>query len=437
MEVSSASVSGLRVPRAPRPDRSLRVIQVGLLGLGNVGQAVVRAAAAASGPLRDRGLGVSIAGVLVRDVGKSRRCPRVARITNNAEAFMRGRYDVVIDALAGAEPAGALAGRLLGKGVPVVSANKVLVAAEGARLRGIAARAGTTLRVEAAVMAGVPFVGAFERRPLAAHVTQFTGIVNGTSHFILSRVAQGAAFETALAEAQALGYAEPNPDADVSGRDALEKLFVLAEVLLGSAIRPATIAAEGITNVTPDALAAARALGGVLKPVVLAARRPASGLTAFAGPAWMHASHPLSAVTGRDTAILIDSRFSGRLMFAGPGAGPDITAATLLDDAIEAAGEKGALCVNERHEQRRVPDSVIHPPDTGWFMRLTGGAASSRAALIRLQLTTAGVAVTAEAIDAAGISLISATASAERISALTAVFRAQGFVTHAWRVIHA
>ncbi|MDQ3069460.1 MAG: hypothetical protein M3R55_06995, partial [Acidobacteriota bacterium] len=129
MAVSTAAAADARSYSEPCPERSQRVIRVGVLGLGNVGQAVLRRAAASAGVLRERGVRLSIEAALVRDVGRARRCPRVARLTSNAEAFLRGRYDVVIDALAGREPAGAIVARLLGRGTAVVSANKALIAA--------------------------------------------------------------------------------------------------------------------------------------------------------------------------------------------------------------------------------------------------------------------------------------------------------------------
>ena len=320
---------------APLPARGLRVIRIGLLGAGTVGQAVARAAAAAAPRLREHGLAVSIECALVRDVAKPRRAPKIGRVTSNAEAFLRGRYDVVIDVLPGREPAATIVGRVLGKGTPVVSANKTMLAAEGRRLRRIAARSGTTLRIEASAIAGVPFIGALERRPFAADTSSFTAIVNGTSNFILTRVAEGLSFDAALAEAQSLGYAEPDPSADVSGGDALHKLIILGDVLLGASIRPEWVSVEGIQSLTPRDLEEAAKQGGAIKPIVFAERQGAH-VTAFVGPRLLPASHPLAAINGRDNGILIESRNSGRLFFAGPGAGPDVTAATLLDDAIEA-----------------------------------------------------------------------------------------------------
>jgi homoserine dehydrogenase len=155
-----------------------RLVKVGIAGLGQVGQAVARLAPSAT-RLRDVGLRVRIVSALVRDVDKPRRCAR-PRLTSNPSAFLRGHYDVVIEALGAIEPARSLVSRLLGRGVPVVTANKALVAAHGPELTALAARRGTAFRYEASALAGVPFLGALAARPLVSDVQRFTAVVNGT-----------------------------------------------------------------------------------------------------------------------------------------------------------------------------------------------------------------------------------------------------------------
>ena len=411
------------------PQRRPRRIRIGILGLGTVGQAVARAAAA--GPLVDHGLAISIEGALVRDVSKPRRAPGVARVTSNVEAFLRGRYDVVIDALAGCDPAASIVGRLLGKGVPVVSANKALIAVEGGRLRAIAARAGTSFRIEASVMAGVPFLGTLERRPLAGRVTRLTGVVNGTSQFIVTRLASGAPLDEAIAEAQRLGYAEPDPRADVSGGDALDKLVILADVLLGAALPAGSVPVEGLESVTPQDLDAAVRLGGALKPIVFAARAP-HGVAAFVAPAWVPASHPLAAFSGRDNAIVVEGRHIDRLVFAGPGAGPDITAATLLDDAVEAA--QSARLPQPLALRRPSDAKPVVEADTGWFVRVTHARPES-AAFAALQFQAAGLTPRVRA-DAARSWLLLPAAQAARVSAIGEALRAQDISIRTWRALH-
>ena len=427
MAVSTAAAPSGFPERATERERRPRRIRIGLLGLGTVGQAVARAAAA--GPLVDHGLAITIEGALVRDVTKPRRAPGVARVTSNAEAFLRGRYDVVIDALAGCDPAASIVGRVLGKGVPVVSANKALIAAEGGRLRAIAARAGAAFRIEASVMAGVPFLGTLERRPLAGRVTRFIGVVNGTSQFIFARLAAGARMDEAIAEAQRLGYAEPDPRADLSGRDALDKLVILADACLGAALAPASVPLEGIDDLTPQDLDAASRLGGALKPIAFAARA-AHGVAAFVAPAWVPASHPLAAFSGRDNAIVIEGRHIDRLIFAGPGAGPDITAATLLDDAVEAAqATRQPFALRRRAETKSVVDA-----ETGWFVRATRDRAEG-AALVTLQFDAAGLAPRVFD-DGVQSWLLLPAASRARVAAVGAALAAQGISLRTWRALH-
>ena len=344
-------------------------IRIGLLGLGTVGQAVARTVSRTAGD----GLDVTVGCALVRDITRARRVPPGLRLTTNPEAFLRGRYDVVIDALAGREPAATLVARVLGRGVPVVSANKSMLATDAPRLRRIAARAGTVLRVEAAAIAGVPFIGTLERRPLAARADRFTGVLNGTSNYVLTRMAAGVTLDGAVSEAQSRGYAEPDPHADLSGADARDKVAVLTPVLLGAALSPGAIDTSGITGLTPADLDAASRLGGAIRPIGHAAKS-AHGIAAFAAPCWLPASHPLATLHGIDNGIAIEGRYVPRVWFAGPGAGATITAATLLDDALEAVSG-GSMPLWGEATESAAPQA---PAATGWFIRLPATREASR-----------------------------------------------------------
>ena len=402
------------------PASVLRRVRVGLLGLGTVGQAVAQAAAQSA---RD-GVAVSIECALVRDVARRRRAPGVARITDNAEAFLRGRYDVVVDALAGREPAATIAARVLGRGVPVVSANKGMLAADGPRLRRVAARAGASLRVEAAVMAGVPFIGGLERRPLAGRATRFTGVLNGTSHFALTRMGEGLALDAAIAEAQSRGFAEPDPAADVSGADARDKLVVLAAVLLDAAIAPRDVDADGIADLTPADLRAAACLDGVIKPIAFASRGPRT-LAAFAGPAWLPAGHALAGIGGVENAIVIEGRHIPRLLFAGPGAGAGVTAATLIDDAVEAAEGQRALC----GAGREAGPCRLETPRTGWFVRVS---CDGRAGEIASRL---GGPATRRTGDGDRAWLLVPPADADRVAGAAAALDTPEVAVRLWRAL--
>jgi homoserine dehydrogenase len=359
LEVAGADLAG------PAP-AAVRTIKVGVVGLGQVGQAVARLAGDTP-RLRDAGLRFRIVGALVRDVDKQRRCARPPRLTSNPSAFLRGHYDVVVEALGTVEPARTIVSRALGRGIPVVTANKALVAAHGGELASLAARRGTTFRYEASALAGVPFLGALGARPLVSHVREFTAVVNGTSNFILSKLeSERCAFDDALAQARALGLTEPDPSRDLDGRDAADKLALLAAIFGWGAIRPSQIEVHGIREVGPNDLAAAHTLGCTIKPVVHAAVT-AAGVRAFVGPALVAARHPLGSLSGTLSGIQLSGHYIPDLFFSGPGAGPDITAATIVDDAVEAvssvpSGPRVAV------RQARTA-SVAEAPATGWFIR--------------------------------------------------------------------
>jgi homoserine dehydrogenase len=354
-------------PGAPATAPRLRTITVGLLGLGRVGQAVARLAPAGQ-RLREHGYRVHIACALVRDIHRPRRCVRPPRLTTNPSAFLRGHYDVVIEALGGIEPARSIVARLLGRGTAVVTANKALVAAHGAELSALAARRGTTLRYEASALAGVPFLGALAHRPFVSAVTAFTAILNGTSNFVLTAIERdGCSIETALASAEAAGLAEPDPSRDVDGIDAADKLTLIAWLLGWGRVPVGRLEIRSIRGVTSDDFAAARALDATIRPVAVASLSDA-GLHAFVGPALLPARHPLASVDGTLNGIQLSGRIVPDLFFSGPGAGPDITAATILDDVVEA--------VSFSPQRREAPARsaraarVAAPPSTEWFLRL-------------------------------------------------------------------
>jgi homoserine dehydrogenase len=338
------------------------MVTVALLGAGRVGRAVAGRLSHAEGRAGRR---ARIAVALVRDPARGDRGSLAASaLTSDPDEVFAARPDVVVELLGGVEPAATLVARALAGGIPVVTANKSLLAAHGADLAAAAAARGVALLYEASVMAGVPFLGALARRREAATISRLQGIVNGTSNYVLTRMADGSSLATALADAQRLGLAEPRPDNDVQGIDAAEKLAVLVHHLGWGRLPAAGIETSGIAPLDPTDLAAAQRFGGSIKPLVLA-RRGDDGVAAFSGPAFVPAEHQLSGVQGADNALVLTTA-TGDVTYRGPGAGPDATAATVIDDLFEAV---------ERRAPAPAPTaSAIRPlaPATGWFVRLGG-----------------------------------------------------------------
>jgi homoserine dehydrogenase len=352
----------------------LPTIRVGLLGLGQVGQAVVRLADDRD-EARRLGFEFRVERALVRDVARPRRCEWTRRVTDDPSAFMLGAYDVVIEAIGTIEPARTLVAQLLWRGTSVVTANKLLVAAHGDELSAIAAETGTSFRYEACALSAIPFIGTLARRPLVAAIDRVTAIVNGTSNFVLTQLAEsGASFAEALEKAQDAGYAEPDPSRDIDGLDALDKLALLASLFGWGALSREDVEVVGISAVTADDLEAARQAGGVIKPVVSATRRR-DGVEAFVGPAFVLKTEPLAAIGGALNGIRLDGKHVSNLFFSGPGAGPEVTAATLLDDAVEAnQSAKGANGANGADRAKGAQGAKgatdVDAPVTSWFVRL-------------------------------------------------------------------
>jgi homoserine dehydrogenase len=342
------------------PDRpDTRPLRIALFGLGQVGSAVARLAAHPAGGAR----AVEIAGALVRHPARHPAWPFT--VTADARPLLDARPDVVVEALGGVEPARSLVLEALERGTAVVTANKSLVARCGRELLEAAARHGVPFRYEASVMAGVPLLCAFADRPFASRVSRLIAILNGTSNFILSRLAAGEPFERALSDAQEQGFAEPDPARDLDGTDAAEKLAILLRQFGRLAAPPDDIPRNGIDDLEPGDLRCAAAFGGTVRPVAFADW--SAGLSAWVGPAFVPHGHALSGIDGVTSAILLAAAGSPTpLLFAGPGAGPDVTAATLLDDVLSTRDVRSNACANSW----RAP--AIEPSVGRRFLRFRG-----------------------------------------------------------------
>jgi homoserine dehydrogenase len=262
----------------------VREIRVAVLGLGQVGGAIASLAVRAAGTLP---ASFQVASALVRDPQKPRAIEAAALpLTTDPRTALASKPDVLVEVLGGIEPARTLVLEALNAGIPVVTANKTLLAYCGAELLGAAAAAGVPLHYEASVLAGVPFLGTLGRRPFARSVTGFRGILNGTSNFMLTRMARdGAGFDEALASAQRAGFAEPDPSKDIEGDDAVEKLCVLLRHLAGFDVHPSQIDKIGITGVDGRDQRHAATFGGTVRPVAVA-DWSGTAVAAYVGPAY-------------------------------------------------------------------------------------------------------------------------------------------------------
>lgn len=400
--------------------RPARTIRVGLLGLGNVGSAVVRAIDRGLPEFEARGVRLESVAALIRDEKKPRGLSaRQLKVTTDVEAFLAAKPDVIVEALGGVEPARSLIERALKAGVPVISANKSVLAAHGPALSRVARENGTDLLFEAAVVAGVPFLTLLRNRPLTRRATRITAILNGTSNFILSRLGRGReSLGEAVAEAQRLGFAEPDASADLSGRDAAEKLVIILQQLGLSSIGVADLEVRGIEALTPADLVRAKTFGGTIKPVAFAQKR-GGHVEAFVGPAFVRNSSPLSGVHGEQNLVSLSGDGASPLTLTGPGAGPDVTAATLIDDIAECFDGRHAAAVNVTSE---IAKPIVTAPRTSWFLRCPIADESTPFARVAECLAQHGINVHDVAGAPAGASrrtvyLLTSAATSEEIEA--------------------
>jgi homoserine dehydrogenase len=323
----------------------VRPLKIALLGCGIVGSEVFRLLGEQAPDLEARiGAPLEVAGVAVRRPGRSRGVPVDPGLitTDAADLVSRPDVHIVVEVIGGFEPARSLLLAALGSGKSVVTANKALLAEDGPALHE-AARAGRAdLYYEASVAGAIPLLRPLRESLAGDAVRQVLGIVNGTTNYILDQMdTSGAGFTDALEEAQALGYAEADPTADVEGFDAAAKAAILAGLAFHTRIAAADVHREGITGVTPADIASARELGHVVKLLAICERAD-GGVSVRVHPAMIPRSHPLAGVREAYNAVFVEAESAGRLMFYGAGAGGIPTASAVLGDIVAVARNRVA-----------------------------------------------------------------------------------------------
>ena len=318
-------------------------VGVGLLGYGTVGSAVSRMLAESRDEIeRATGHRLTVVRALVRDPAKEREFAPGDDVLTGDFASLRddARVDVVAEVMGGIEPAGGYVRELLRAGKPVVSANKQLVAREGADLFAIASEAGVQLRFEASVCAAVPVVKVLRESLVAENVHRVLGIVNGTTNFVLSRMARGGTYAEALAEAQSLGFAEADPTDDVSGADAAAKMAILATVAFGSRVLLDDVQCRGIEGIEPAHVAAAAEFGMALKLIGIATLADGA-VDVRVQPAFVENAHPLASVEGSSNVLVLQGDAIREVTLGGPGAGGIETASAVVADLVSVVGTSG------------------------------------------------------------------------------------------------
>jgi homoserine dehydrogenase len=313
-------------------------VRVALLGCGTVGSEVVRLLDEQAADLTARiGAPLELAGIAVRRPGRHPGVP-AQLLTTDAQALVeRPDVDVVVEVIGGLEPARTLLLAAMKTGKSVVTANKALLAEDGATLHAAARDAGVDLYYEASVAGAIPLLRPLRESLAGDRITRVLGIVNGTTNFVLSRMdSTGAGFAEALAEATALGYAEADPTADVDGFDAASKAAILAGLAFHTRVTTADVHREGIGAVTAADVASAKAMGCTVKLLAIC-DRSADSIGVRVHPAMIPRTHPLAAVGDAFNAVYVEAEAAGQLMFYGRGAGGAPTASAVLGDLVAVA----------------------------------------------------------------------------------------------------
>ncbi|KUO71219.1 MAG: homoserine dehydrogenase [Desulfosporosinus sp. BRH_c37] len=314
-------------------------IQIGIIGLGTVGSGVVRVLQQNAEDIRTRtNCEIHIKGILDKDLHRERDVHGDFLLTDQpAEILQDPEIEIIVEVMGGIEPARTFILEALRQGKHVVTANKDLIALHGHELLDAANQAGKGLYFEASVGGGIPIIAALKESLAANRITDLIGIINGTTNYILTAMAeQGREYSEVLAEAQQLGYAESDPSADVDGLDAARKLAILSSIAFNSRVALKDVFVEGISKITREDLAYAAELGCTIKLLAIA-KHQAEGIEVRVHPAILPLTHPLASVNGVFNAIYVVGDAVGETMFYGRGAGSLPTGSAIISDIMRIA----------------------------------------------------------------------------------------------------
>ncbi len=321
----------------------MKTLKVGMLGAGVVGSQIARLLIANKSDLASRsGANLELVSIAVKDSKLKRDGIPAALLTNDTKSIVNDpQIDLVIEVIGGIDPAKELILTALKNGKSVVTANKALLAKHGAELYAAADKANVDLYYEAAVAGAIPILRPLRESLVGDHVIRVMGIVNGTTNYILTKMDEnGAAFADALKEAQALGFAESDPSADIEGFDAAAKAAILAGLAFHSRVTDNDVYREGISKITAADVKVAKAMEMVIKLLAIAELTPDGAVSVRVHPALISRTHPLASVRDSFNAVFVEAESAGQMMFYGKGAGGAPTASAILGDLVAVARHK-------------------------------------------------------------------------------------------------
>jgi len=321
----------------------MKTLKVGMLGCGNVGSQIARLLVANKADLASRsGAQLELVKVAVKDIKAKRDGIATSLLTDDSYSVVNDpEIDLIIEVIGGISPAKELILAAFKNGKSVVTANKALLAKEGAALYQAAGEANVDLYYEAAVAGAIPILRPLRESLVGDHVTRIMGIVNGTTNYILTKMDEsGTAFADALKQAQELGFAEADPTADVEGIDASDKAAILAGLAFHSRVTDKDVYREGITKITATDVKVAKAMDMVIKLLAITELTASGEISVRVHPALISRTHPLASVRESFNAVFVEAQSAGQMMFYGKGAGGEPTASAVLGDLVAIARHK-------------------------------------------------------------------------------------------------
>ena len=340
---------------------------VAVLGAGNIGSAVVTRLINLDKEIVE----LNVAKVLVKDTSKKREISSEILTDDFTDILNDETIDLVIEVLGGVEPGKEYIKALLSSGKAVITANKDIIADCGNELVQLAQENNTCLYFEAAVAAGIPVLKPLIESLRGEDLIRVTGIINGTSNYMLTSMEEGSTYEDALSTAQELGYAEPDPTNDVEGIDAMYKAMILSLICFGATPDKDNVHTEGISSITKEDFDWASRLNKTIKLVALIDNE-GGGFNARVHPVLIDIKHPLAAIRGALNAVVVEGENINQLVFSGPGAGAAPTASAVIGDVLSACHQLSSNQSNwyplrsQKNDNKNFDDV-----SSSWFIRLS------------------------------------------------------------------
>ncbi len=320
----------------------MSTIKIAILGFGTVGEGVYRILNEKKKEIEEfTGREIEVVSILVRDKSKERTPTPGVQITDNIEDILtKARIDIVFEAIVGEQPAQDYLSRAIEKGSHVITANKKMFATHGPALIKKAALKDLAVGYEATTAGGIPIIRTIENLLLGDRVLRIRGILNGTSNFILTKMMKdGVSFESALEEAQALGYAEADPTDDVGGGDAFRKLMIMSQLAYGKQPNWDEVSVQGIEEISQDEIANATKENLCYRHIADISIDENGDIRGSVGPVIVDSDNPLYNINGVDNAVIVDTEYLGSLTLVGPGAGMYPTGSAMISDLLHIIGK--------------------------------------------------------------------------------------------------